>query len=672
VRKSKRLALLLTTLMIGGLSGSLAVQPSALAETVSSAGPLTAIEVTPDLNCAVKHAADPSNGAFYNNTACGTFVAVNGRLFGPAVVPAGFYPDENPLLDDIHTAFTPVSQSVTGTGGAVRTIVTVVDLGTTGLSLTETDTYTVGQETYQTDVQLANNGTGAVNAIVYRAGDCNIHGSDDGYGMVGPAPGSIACTTRPAPNTGGELVRWTPITAGSLYRQGRYDSLWATIRDQKPFNNTCLCTDYPQDDAAGLSWSVNVPVNGASEVSSLITFSLGAVQTDLSVTLNDSPDPVAPGANLSYTTIVTNAGPGAAGGVNLSIETPASTSFVSLLPNPLPAGWACTTPQPGGRAPVTCNRSSLAVGAPQAFTVAVKVDPGPGGPIVSRASVSSSTADTNQANNSDTETTTVAAPPAVAATDRLMAVGLTAYLPGTGGATLQAKPDDIVRFSPAANNTYSMVFQGDDVGLTGATIDALAVDPVTKDLILSFTLARTVTGIGTVQREDLVAFHPTSLGATTQGTFRLFFDGSDIGLTAGTDENIDAVDVGPTGTIYFSTQGPFDIRSGSGPRRTGNDKDIVACTAPSLGNASACSGLSTYRFGSSLGLTTSTENVDAFDLTAEGDDLVSTTGNYDVNGSAGYGTDALTCRAGACSRFFTGSAHSLLRLADIETGTLLP
>ena len=172
--------------------------------------------------------------------------------------------------------------------------------------------------------------------------------------------------------------------------------------------------------------------------------------------------------------------------------------------------------------------------------------------------------------------------------------------------------------------------------------------------------------------EDLVAFHPTSLGATTLGTFRLFFDGSDIGLTPGSSENIDAVDVGPNGTIYFSTQGSFDIRSGTGPRLTGNDKNIVACTGPTLGSASACSGLSTHRSGTSLGLTSSTENVDGFDLTAGGNDILSTTGSYTATGDTGIGNDAFSCKAGTCSRFFTGTPHSLIRLADIETGTLLP
>jgi len=662
MRKPTRLSLTLTMLMIGAVSGSLALQPSAFAATVGSAGPLVAIAVTPDLNCAVNHVVDPSHGAFYNDTACGTLVAVNGTLFGPATIPAGFSAGPR-------TPFTPVSQSaVTGTGadGDPFTIVTVVDLATTGLRLTETDTYRVGDETYRTDVGLANRGTTAATAIVYRAGDCYLQGSDDGYGLVGSSPGAIACTAEPEPNPGGRMVQWTPITPGSSYREGRSDAVWAAIGTQQSFANSCSCWDI-QDNGAGLSWSVTVPGNDATVVSSQITVTGGVAQADLSVTLTDSPDPVAPGANLSYTATVTNAGPSAADGASFSIQTASFTTFASFTP---PAGWVCTTPQPGGWAPVGCSLPSLAVGAPQVFTLVVTVPPAPGGLIGTRADVSSSTADPSSANNSDTETTSLSGGPAVDATDSLMAVGTTTVLPQAGGGTFTAKADDVVRYSPAAT-TYSLVFQGDRVGLNGATIDALAVDPATRDLILSFTASRTVTGAGTVQSEDLVAFHPTSFGATTQGSFRLFFDGSDIGLTAAAGENIDAVDVGPNGTIYFSTQGPLDIRSGAA-RLTGTAMDIVACTAPSLGNASACSGLSTFRSGSSLGLTGSSENVDAFDLTAGGFSIVSTTGTYTATGNTGEGTDAFACKSGTCSRFFTGAAHSLLRLADIETGTLLP
>ncbi len=683
MRTPKRLALILSMLMIGAASGSLAVQPSAFAGTMSSAGPLAVIAVTPDLNCAVHHVGE-NRGAFYDDTACGTLVAVKGKvgelnpiekLFGPATIPAG-------LSASPRTPFTPTPdkpQTVTGTGiaGDPFTIETVVDLGTTaqgtatGLQLTETDTYIVGQETYQTDVRLTNSGTVAVNAIVYRAGDCYLQGSAE-YGRVGPS-GAIACATNPDPNAGGRIVQWVPITSGSNYLAGGYNAVWTAIGARQPFPDTCGSCTNPLDSGAGLSWSVTVPANGTTAVSSRITVTDGvapAGPTDLSVTMADSPDPVTPGGNLSYTATVTNAGPSAASGVNLGIATVASTSFVSFTS---PSGWWCTTPQPGGQSPVSCGRSSLAVATPQVFTLVVKVDPAtPGGLLTTRADVSSSTADPNQANNSDTETTSVsAAPPVPPAGDSLMAVSQTAVLPQMGGGTFTAKANDVVRYSAAAN-AYSRVFRGDGVGLSGATIDGLAVIPNTEDLILSFTASRIVNGVGTVHGEDLVAFHPTTPGNMTQGTFRLFFDGSDIGLTT-TGENIDAVDVGPNGTIYLSTQGAFDVLSGAA-RRTGNDKDIVACSTPTLvGTTSACSGgVSTYRSGSTLGLTSSSENVDAFDLTAGGSDILSTTGSYTATGDTGQGTNAFACNAGTCSRFFTGASHSLARLADIETGTLLP
>ena len=427
MRTPKRLALILTMFMIGAVSGSLAVQPSAFAETVSSDGPLTAIAVSPDLNCAVKHVGDARRA----RSTTTPLAARSWRSTGNCSAPR---PSRRVLAQAPAHLFTPVGhQVVTGTGvaGNPFTIVTVVDLGTSGLRLTETDTYTVGEETYRTDVHLANTLPAAANAIVYRAGDCYLQGSDNGYGLVGSPAGAIACATDPDPDAGGRIVQWRPITSDSRYRQGRYDAMWAAIGTQQPFPNTCSCTDL-QDAGAGLSWSVPVPGFGAADVSSEIAVTDRVAQpgttADLSVTMADSPDPVTPGGNLSYTATVTNAGPSATGGVNLGIATVASTSFVSFAS---PSGWVCTTPPSGGRSPVSCSRSSLAVATPQVFTLVVTVDPAtPGGLLTTRADVSSSTADPNQANNSDTETTSVSAPPPVAsAGDSLMAVSQTAVLP---------------------------------------------------------------------------------------------------------------------------------------------------------------------------------------------------------------------------------------------------
>ena len=55
---------------------------------ITSAGPLTSVRTTADLNCAVNYAGDTSS-EFFGTTACGTFLASGGILYGPADVPAG-------------------------------------------------------------------------------------------------------------------------------------------------------------------------------------------------------------------------------------------------------------------------------------------------------------------------------------------------------------------------------------------------------------------------------------------------------------------------------------------------------------------------------------------------------------------------------------------------------
>src|SRR5262249_52197752 len=123
------------------------------AATITSAGPLTNITISTDLNCAVNHTGD-SAGEFFGNTACGTLVASGGVLYGPANIPAGGSASPR-------TPWTAVSQTaVTGNGssGNPFKIVTVVT-GGTALRVTETDTYVIGEESYRTDTTVQNTGS---------------------------------------------------------------------------------------------------------------------------------------------------------------------------------------------------------------------------------------------------------------------------------------------------------------------------------------------------------------------------------------------------------------------------------------------------------------------------------------------------------------------------------
>jgi uncharacterized repeat protein (TIGR01451 family) len=132
-----------------------------------------------------------------------------------------------------------------------------------------------------------------------------------------------------------------------------------------------------------------------------------AAAADLSVTKADSPDvSVTAGSNLTYTIAVSNGGTDAAADVALSDSTPASTTFVSFT---APDGWTCTTPASGGTGAISCTNPSLAAAASAVFTLVVNVDAGTpeGTEISNTASVTTTTEDSNTANDTATATTTV-------------------------------------------------------------------------------------------------------------------------------------------------------------------------------------------------------------------------------------------------------------------------
>ncbi len=129
------------------------------------------------------------------------------------------------------------------------------------------------------------------------------------------------------------------------------------------------------------------------------------VQTpDLSVTETAAPNPVATGANITYTeTVTNNSATLAANGATLTQNTPAGTLFQSVTP---PAGWTCgTQPAVGGTGSIVCTANgAFAASASVNFTVVVTVSPEAvvGSTITNSVTVSESGTDPNLANNTAT------------------------------------------------------------------------------------------------------------------------------------------------------------------------------------------------------------------------------------------------------------------------------
>lgn len=167
----------------------------------------------------------------------------------------------------------------------------------------------------------------------------------------------------------------------------------------------------------------------------------------------------------------------------------------------------------------------------------------------------------------------------------LLSIAGSATIPNVGSIT----DADIVRFTPTSlglttAGTYSWHLDGSDVGLTTTGEDIDAIDQLDDGRIVISTLDNvSVTGVSGVD-EDLLVLTATSLGATTAGTWALYFDGSDVGLADTNNEDVNGVWIDPvTGHVYLSTLGTFAVAGVSG-----DGADIFRCIPGSLGTTTIC------------------------------------------------------------------------------------
>ena len=117
-----------------------------------------------------------------------------------------------------------------------------------------------------------------------------------------------------------------------------------------------------------------------------------ASAADVSITVADSPDPVEPSGEITYTIGVTNLGPGDAAGVEIADALPSGVTLVSA------AGCSGTTT-------VTCSVGELAVGASAERSIVVSADSGD--TVENTATVTTTSDDPVASNDSATATTSV-------------------------------------------------------------------------------------------------------------------------------------------------------------------------------------------------------------------------------------------------------------------------
>jgi hypothetical protein len=205
---------------------------------------------------------------------------------------------------------------------------------------------------------------------------------------------------------------------------------------------------------------------------------------------------------------------------------------------------------------------------------------------------------------------------------------------GNVGGVAFANEDIIVH--NRSNGAWSLFFDGSDVGLSAANLDAFSLQ-TDGSLLLSLAQPFTVTGLGLVDDSDLIRFVPTSTGPRTAGSFAWYFDGSAVGLETNA-EDVDAFALLADGRLLFSTLGAVNV-----PGVTGADEDLLLFTPAQVG-ANTSGSWSLYFDGSDVALTNSSEDlVGAWIDPANNEIYLSTQGAYAVPGLSGDANDVLIC-----------------------------
>ena len=216
------------------------------------------------------------------------------------------------------------------------------------------------------------------------------------------------------------------------------------------------------------------------------------------------------------------------------------------------------------------------------------------------------------------------------------------YLSSTSGGIVGGvsfADEDILEYD-TGNNTWSMYFDGSDVGLGGSgkrDIDAFYL-MTDGSILLSTKGNTTLPDLGDIRDSDIVRFVPETLGTDTSGYFEMYFDGSDVGLSS-SREDIDAIGFAHDGRLLISTAANFNV-----PGVSGNDEDIIAFSQTGIG-ANTSGTWSMYFDGSDVGLSNSSdEDLWGTWIDRASDKIYLTTRwSFNVSGVSGDGTDIFIC-----------------------------
>jgi uncharacterized repeat protein (TIGR01451 family) len=282
------------------------------------------------------------------------------------------------IVSNTATVSTSSTDSVPGNNSSTANtnVIFVADL-----SITKTATPTAAQGTNITyNISLTNNGPDPATGVSIT----DVLPANTTFVSTTQNTGPPYNCTNPTVGTNGTVTCTNPATMASGTTVTF--SIVVTVSASAPLgtlNNTANAT----------STSADPTTPNTSTAGTIIT----PGNADVSIVKTPAPGPYGTATNLTYTILVSNAGPTAAASVSVSDAIPAGTTFVSATPTQ----GSCS-----GTTTVTCTLGTIASAGSASIALTVTLPSTPG-PVVNTAIVSTTSPDPNAGNNSSTSTITV-------------------------------------------------------------------------------------------------------------------------------------------------------------------------------------------------------------------------------------------------------------------------
>lgn len=429
--------------VVGGTGPNLFVTNSASPNPVQAGNNITYTQVVTNTGSSAI-----TNGTFTEATPANTtFVSIT--------PPAGWTCTGFPVSPCTATSI------AAGTSGTFTVVYTVNSGTTSGTTITDTATVNASNQSFG-----ANSATATDVVASATQADVSLSTGDTPTVIAGNNITYTQTVTNngPAAAAGVSLTEATP--ANTTFQSVVAPSGWTCTTPAVGATGNVVCTDgsnLPSTDSADII--IVLGVNASATVSSITAASSVASTTsdpntsnnstsvttaitvacDLSVTDSGSPNPVTAGSNITYTQVVSNAGPSNCSTATFNETTPTNTTFVSITP---PTGWTCTG------FPTQCTDPSVAPGS-GTFTVVYKVSASAaaGTIIADTVNVATTSHDTNTANNT-------------ASTNDSVVTSGTAFLVLTNSAS----PNPV---NAGSNITYTQTLTNNGPAIAGGTVVAL-------------------------------------------------------------------------------------------------------------------------------------------------------------------------------------------------------